>query len=176
MPPGSLATLPPSLQTHCALLALVLPPDIAFSHLTAAALWGWRLPGPPHRMPTIDIIRPSGQPRIRRPGLVSHRGMEQREIVCVDGLRLTSELDTLVDLAGLDGRGLGVDELVAIAAALFAANPQWSLASLESTVAHAGRRCSNACGSRRASLTRRCRPDSAGARPGFAGRPGLDVR
>ena len=92
MPPGSLATLPPSLQTHCALLALVLPPDIAFSHLTAAALWGWRLPGPPHRMPTIDIIRPSGQPRIRRPGLVSHRGMEQREIVCVDGLRLTSEL------------------------------------------------------------------------------------
>lgn len=131
MPPGSLSTLPPSLQTHCALLALVLPPDIAFSHLTAAALWGWRLPGPPHRMPTIDIIRPSGQPRIRRPGLVSHRGMEQREIVCVDGLRLTSELDTLVDLAGLDGRGLGVDELVAIAVALFAANPQWSLASLQ---------------------------------------------
>lgn len=90
---------PPSVLEMAGLLAEVLPPDVVLSHDTAARLHG--LPAP--RTWSVDepvhVMRPTRSPPIVRRGVVSHTGLECREVVPVHGLPVTAPLDTWCDLA-----------------------------------------------------------------------------
>lgn len=90
---------PPTVIELAGLLAGVLPRDAVLSHDTAARLH--ELPTP--RRWTLDepvhVMRATGRPPIERRGVVSHAGLETREIVTVHGLPTTAPLDTWSDLA-----------------------------------------------------------------------------
>jgi hypothetical protein len=104
---------PKDLSDRAAAFARGLPDDTAFSHVTAARLW--RLPLPSHLEEAdadLDVIRDSAKERIRRRGCLGHRGLERRELVDLDGLRVVGLADTWVDLGEAAGRGLGPDDLV----------------------------------------------------------------
>lgn len=92
--------------------ALVLPGDVAYSHVTAAALLG--LPLPHHLESTVllDVMRDGDRPRIRRTGCAGHRGLERREVVVVDGLPVVGPLDTWCDLGEVLARRVTRDDLV----------------------------------------------------------------
>lgn len=104
---------PDGLSSLAAAFARGLPDDIAFSHVTAARLW--RIPLPSHLErddADLDVIRSSAKERIRRRGCRGHRGLERRELVHLDGLRVVGLADTWVDLGEVVGRGLELDDLV----------------------------------------------------------------
>ena len=87
--------------THAQAFAMALPPDCAFSHVTAARLHG--LPTPlawAGHAEVLDVMRADDRPRIERSGCRHHRGLGDREVDVVAGLRVTSALDTWCDLAG----------------------------------------------------------------------------
>ena len=88
------------LVAHATSFASVLPADVAFSHLTAARLHGLPTPKPwPGTDEALDVMRDRSRPRVERAGCVSHRGLETREVVDVEGLRATGAVDTWCDLA-----------------------------------------------------------------------------
>lgn len=84
--------------------ALVLPPTAGFTHLTAAAAYGWWLPEAPTH--PVFAAMPSAEPRPRRPGVRVFRHPHPPEMHEVRGLRLTTPAETLLalarDLAPLD--------------------------------------------------------------------------
>jgi hypothetical protein len=88
---------------------VALPPDVAFSHLTSARLWGLPLPRELEDGP-IDVMRATSVPRVRRRGCVGRRGLESRVSVVHGGLHLTSLEDTWCDL----GETLELDDLVVV--------------------------------------------------------------
>lgn len=94
---------------HARAAALVLPADCAFSHCTAAELLGLPLPRSPEH-PRLHVMRPTSCNPVARPQVQPHLGLENRESVRVDGLRVVSAADTWVDLASL----LGVEDLVVL--------------------------------------------------------------
>lgn len=89
-----------TLPEQLGLLRAVLPPDIAFSHDTAAELWGLPLParGAAPDLP-VHVIRPIHRPPVVRRGVVSHKGIGTRDIAEVEGLPVTTVVDTWCDLA-----------------------------------------------------------------------------
>jgi hypothetical protein len=104
---------PGNLSARAAAFACVLPDDTAFSHVTAARFWA--LPLPIHLElddADLDVIRDSSRERIRRRGCQGHRGLESRELVDLQGLRVVGLADTWVDLGEVVRRGLGLDDLV----------------------------------------------------------------
>ena len=133
------AHLPDSLELHCRAAALLLPPEAAFSHATAAALLGlplplgetvpgvsgvleparaaWPLEGAtPHdpRVP-LHLTVPAQDPRVVGPrlaGMVTHVAkLEPRETQgYADGLRTTTPARTWLDRAAT----LDLIELVAL--------------------------------------------------------------
>jgi hypothetical protein len=105
--------VPGSLPARAAAFARGLPDDIAFSHVTAARLWGLPLPARLERDDAdLDVIRASSKERIRRKGCRGHRGLERRELVEVGGLSVVGLADTWVDLGEVVAPGLGPDDLV----------------------------------------------------------------
>lgn len=92
--------------------ARALPEDSAFSHVTAASLLGLPLPEAHETDPVLDVMRPSRRMPTRRKGCRGHRGLESREVVDVDGLRVVAVADTWCDLAELRHPALGLDDLV----------------------------------------------------------------
>jgi hypothetical protein len=98
--------------------ALALPDDVAFSHVTAAQLWGLSLPRWLEDRAELDVIRASDCNRIRRVGCTGHRGLEVRGCADVRGLRVTGLADTWVDLAEVGvaprSRRLTPDDLVVL--------------------------------------------------------------
>lgn len=106
------STEPKGVAARAAAFAKALPPDCAFSHVTAAALLGLPLPQHLEDQEHLDVIRCTDRPRIRRTGCIGHRGLEGREVLLVRGLRVVGPLDTWVDLGEVTARGLGVDDLV----------------------------------------------------------------
>ncbi len=105
---------PTTTRQRAAAFALALPADVVFSHLTAAQLWGLPLPAHLEAQVALDVMRPSGSGRIERRGCVSHRGAERRRTTTLHGVRVTSLVDTWVDLGEVAGRGLGRDDLVVV--------------------------------------------------------------
>ncbi len=104
---------PGSLSARAAAFACGLPDDVAFSHVTAARLWNLPLPSNLARDDAdLDVIRDTAKERIRRRGCRGHRGLDHREVVDLDGLRVVGLADTWVDLGEVVGRGLGLDDLV----------------------------------------------------------------
>lgn len=92
--------------------ALALPDDCAFSHTTAARLWGIPLPRLLERDDDLHVARETHRSRIERGGCVSHRGLELRDVVEVQGVRVTSLADTWLDLVGGWHRRLELREAV----------------------------------------------------------------
>lgn len=78
--------------------ALAMPDDVAFSHTTAALIHGLPLPSTLQSERDLHVMRETSRPPIERAGCVSHRGLERRETVSVNGLRVTSLADTWLDL------------------------------------------------------------------------------
>jgi len=93
---------------------LALPDDVAFSHVTAAQLWGLTLPPTLAEVVTLDVMRQTRRPQIQRQGCRSHRGLERREVVDHQGVQVTGLADTWVDLGDLTEPGLTLDELVIV--------------------------------------------------------------
>ncbi|QKE84107.1 hypothetical protein [Arthrobacter sp. NEB 688] len=106
--------VPEDLRARARAFALALPTDSAFSHVTAARLHGLPLPPVPERDPLLDVMRPTGRGRVERAGCRPHRGLERREVVVLDGVRVTGLADTWVDLASVGRPGLDLDDLVVV--------------------------------------------------------------
>lgn len=106
------ASVPASLPERAAAFAAGIPGDAAYSHVTAALLLKLPLPAAPEAQDVLDVIRPTAVAQVRRRGCRGHRGVEHRELVVVDGLRVVGLADTWVDLGEVVGRGLGLDDLV----------------------------------------------------------------
>lgn len=100
MPTRGVRSIDPIRDTSAAVgaFALALPSDVVFSHTTAARLWGLWLPRRLQGEHGLHVMRATGRPPIERSGCVPHRGLERREIVEQDGVRVTSLADTWLDL------------------------------------------------------------------------------
>lgn len=90
---------PPTVLELASLLVEALPPDAVLSHDTAARLHDLPAPRRWSIEEPIHVTRATGRPPIERRGVVSHAGLEAREVVTVHDLPVTSVLDTWSDLA-----------------------------------------------------------------------------
>lgn len=106
---------PLTLDAACHAVARVLSDEAAFSHLTAAALWG----APVSTSGPLQVVVPRGVVRPRRRRLsVAVRTLEDDDVRWHRGLRVTSPAQTWLDLcAGTTTPG----ELVAVGDALLRA-------------------------------------------------------
>jgi hypothetical protein len=114
---------PRDLVERARAFAVALPDDVAFSHATAARLWNLPLPRALENSDTLHVIRPSGRPSIQRKGCAPHSGAEWRTLDFHHGVRLTSPADTWLDLAQLDDRTMGRDDLVVVGDAVVRRRP-----------------------------------------------------
>lgn len=78
-------------------LQTILPKGSAFSHETAAALWGLPLPHGVNGERPIHVTSPRGSNRVRRDGVTFHRA--PRTVFVSNGIRLVSKDQTWCDLA-----------------------------------------------------------------------------
>jgi very-short-patch-repair endonuclease len=101
---------PPSLIEKLQAWSLVLPATAAFTHLTAAELYGWWLPeAPPH--PVFAALR-KADPRPRRSGLYVCRHPKPFPMtITSDGIKITTPAETLLACA----RDLGILDVVILA-------------------------------------------------------------
>jgi hypothetical protein len=100
--------------------ATLVDAEEAFCRETAARLLGLPLPSSWQRDEAVHVCGPTDMPRLRRRGIVPHRGLERRATVTVAGRRCTDDVTTWADLAAdLDGApGLDVDDLVVLGDAI----------------------------------------------------------
>lgn len=102
-----------------------MPLDRAFSHLTAARLWGLPLPGPQEcdGATLLDVMAPTEDGMVMRRGVRGHRGLEVRTAATIAGttLRLVDLADTWCDLGELPRGTLSLTDLVVLADAAVAA-------------------------------------------------------
>lgn len=113
--------VPTTLVSRALAFGVGMPSARAYSHLTSARLQRFPLPsaleeeadsGPLH------VMAETSDGRVMRAGCVGHRGLEIREVIEVDGLRLVGPADTWVDLGELRRGRLTVDDLVVVADAI----------------------------------------------------------
>ena len=95
---------------------LLLPPGGAFTHLTAAGLWGWWLPPLPDDLPVLAAVQ-HAQVRPKRPGIRTTRHRVTPPSVELDGLRVTTAAETLLACAA----DLGLLDLLVLVDAALAA-------------------------------------------------------
>jgi hypothetical protein len=136
------------LAMRCRAIGLHLPDDAAFSHSTAATLWGLPLPrdadprdADPRRtdlVPLVHVIGPQGFPPIDALATASHQGVRADEIVSARGLPLTTVARTWADCgAVLDN----IDLLILTDAVLALRYPPTSRSELADALARsAGQR------------------------------------
>lgn len=114
-----MAVDPQTLVERAAAFQVAMPPARAFSHLTAAVLWGLPLPGPLETAASrldgpLHVIAPTGDGMVKRPGVVGHRGLECRAVATPvgTGLRVVDVADTWCDLGELPRGALTLTDLV----------------------------------------------------------------
>lgn len=95
------------LRERCEALLQVLPPGAAFSHTTAALLWG--APAPRDAGDRIHVTVPGRAHRPARPGVVGHRAREMR-VTVLGTLPVAEPEQVFVQLAAT----LDHDDLVAV--------------------------------------------------------------
>ena len=105
---------PATVQEKAAAFALGLPDDAAFSHVSAAQLLGLPLPTALEAPEVLDVMRPTSRAQVRRDGCRGHRGLERREVIDVQGLRVVAPADTWCDMGELTSPALAIDDLVVI--------------------------------------------------------------
>lgn len=138
------AAAPATLVEQARAFAAGLPPDAAFSHLTALALLGLPLPAPFAPQTVLDVMRPSSRAPTRRRGCRGHRGLESRQVIVRDGVRVVAAPDTWCDLGELLTAPVAPDDLVVVGDAVVAGDtgpdPAWRLRkALEARVRPRGR-------------------------------------
>lgn len=91
------SAVPATLATRCRAWVKLLPADAAFGLETAGALLGAAVAPPPERVQVVLRPRPVLP---QRRGLAVHlRPLHERDVVVLDGLRLTSPAQTFLDLS-----------------------------------------------------------------------------
>lgn len=112
-------TEPANLVERAAAFQLAMPRARAFSHLTAAALWGLPLPRALEELASasdaeLHVIAPSRDGMPKRHGVTGHRGLEWRSVAVPTGtgLRVVDVADTWCDLGELPHGSLSVTDLV----------------------------------------------------------------
>lgn len=112
---------PETLHERAAAYQVAMPEARAFSHLTAAVLWGLPLPRSLEDRASradapLHVIAPTGDGQAKRPGVVGHRGLEWREVATPlgSGLRVTDVADTWCDLGELPRGVLTLTDLVVV--------------------------------------------------------------
>ncbi len=126
------ADLHDSIELRCDGLTLVLPKSIAFSHHTAASLFG--LPVPDEDCIHVTATDPRHVPR-KRLGLIPHESIGESEIRLWNGRRTATPERTWLDLA----HPLDRDDLVILGDAMLR-RELTSTAALAEAVARSGRR------------------------------------
>jgi hypothetical protein len=115
-----------SLHERCAALARLLDDRHAFSHLTAARLWGIPLPWLADA-DALHVIAEGERGRVRRPGVVGwETERDGVRIIEHAGLRVVSAADTWAQLSGLPrpwSRAFALGWLVAIGDFLLTGSP-----------------------------------------------------
>lgn len=88
------------LVTRCAAALLAVGGEAAISHATAARLWELPLPRPLEEEVVIDVAVPVPRRATRLAGVRGHRlALDPRDVVTLNGLRVTSAARTWCDLA-----------------------------------------------------------------------------
>lgn len=97
-------------------LGELVPADAAFSHLSAARIWGLPMSYAMEADDALHVIRPIAWNRVRRPGVRGHRAEHVRPVEVVNGLRVVGLADTWVDLGELIGPGMpvGLDDCIVL--------------------------------------------------------------
>ncbi|WP_299447591.1 hypothetical protein [uncultured Phycicoccus sp.] len=93
-------------------VAAGLADGAAYSHVTAAVLWGIPLPADLEGRAVLDVVTRSDSGQVSRRGCRGHRGVESREVALVGGVPVVGLADTWCDLGDLGRRRLSVDDLV----------------------------------------------------------------
>jgi len=152
-------SLPRDVPDRAAALAPLLNARQRFSHLTAAELWGMRLPERPSER-QLHVTSRNAARAMRRPGVIGH--VEATAVAAVhltpSGLRASAPLDAWCECAGL----LTIDELIMMGDGLVSRrDPVAALAQLtEAVAARSGRRGT----ARLRNALRQIRPNSDSAR------------
>jgi hypothetical protein len=100
----------PTFQHLVGAASQVIGPDTAFSHTTAARLMGLPLPTRWRADEPVHVTRHTGKPRVRRSGVVAHRGLEHRDVTWVRGMPCVDPANTWADLA----TSLALDDLIVL--------------------------------------------------------------
>ena len=113
------AAEPETLVERAGAFQVGMPRDRAFSHLTAAVLWGLPLPGALEGAASgvgapLHVIAATRDGMVRRRGVVGHRGLEVRAVATPTGtgLRVVDVADTWCDLGELRRGQLTLTDLV----------------------------------------------------------------
>ena len=116
---GHLAAAPETLVERAAAYQVAMPRHRAFSHLTAAVLWGLPLPRALEEAAAsvdarLHVIAPTSDGMVTRAGVVGHRGLERRTVSTPVGtqLRVVDVADTWCDLGELRRGTLTLTDLV----------------------------------------------------------------
>ncbi|MFC8731414.1 hypothetical protein ACFT5B_03010 [Luteimicrobium sp. NPDC057192] len=89
----------------CRAVALLLPDGAAFSHLTAARLWGLPVSRRVERDRKLHVTGVGAGRPVRTERVVPHEGLPERERRTRHGVAVTSPVRTWFDLGGLLGPG-----------------------------------------------------------------------
>lgn len=108
------ASAPTTVRERAVAFAVGMPEDAAFSHVSAAQLLHLPLPSALQPQVLLDVTRPTSMAQVRRAGCRGHRGLERREVLDLDGLRVVGLADTWCDLGELSAAEFGVDDLVIV--------------------------------------------------------------
>lgn len=110
-------SLPSTLATRALAYTVGMPSDRAYSHITAAVLQAFPLPTSVEdeaRTGPLHVMARTSDGRVMRKGCVGHRGLEHRQTIEVDGVRVVGPADTWVDLGELRRGRLTLDDLVVV--------------------------------------------------------------
>jgi hypothetical protein len=104
------------LEVRCRAIGLLLPDDAAFSHTTAAALWGLPLPRNLDPAAPVHVAGPRGRPPMDARAVAAHEGIRPDDVERHRGLPLTGAARTWMDL----GDVLDLTDLVVLTDAILA--------------------------------------------------------
>jgi len=112
---------PETLVERALAFQVAMPGDRAFSHVTAALLWGLPLPRALEQLATAEgaplhVMAPTRDGMVHRAGVVGHRGLEVRAVAGPpgEGLRVVDLADTWCDLGELPRGSFSITDLVVV--------------------------------------------------------------
>lgn len=109
------ASLDFDFEARVAAVTPVLPLTGAYSHVTAARLFGLPVTRGQEKIQDVEVIDVPGAPQVRRRGVIGHRGRHWRRVIHWEGLPVVAPLDLWCDFGELVQRdGLTLDDFVVL--------------------------------------------------------------